>query len=198
MNYQEIQDALRKIAETSALLEEAYIENGGEVTEVTENYEEYKASLMGLLAGEGVDSLGRWLKSKEDEKATYQAEKEAADRRIKSVERTIDFIKQEIGHILRVTGKDVAKGTFYTFKATDATKTGINGELLADRYGDIAEKALREAGIPPYVGFKLGATVKAVEGWSAGHDGEGSDLLVRETHLSATFLKPRKKNEEKE
>ena len=28
--------------------------------------------------------------------------------------------------------------------------------------------------------------------------GEGSDLLVRETHLSATFLKPRKKNEEKE
>lgn len=191
MNIQEIKEALGRIAEISATLEAAYMENGGEVTETTENYEQYKASLEALLADEGVDSLGRWLKSKEDERAAYKAEKAAADARIRSVERTIDFIKHEIGHILRVTKRDVVKGTFYSFKPLDAKKTSVNQELVNDRFYSLAEKAVRDAGLPLYIDFKLNATATGISAWAKDHEGEGSDLVNVASEETATFLKPR-------
>ena len=78
MQYSQINEALGTIARITSELEDRYIENEGEITAETEALEEQKAAVAELLNGEGVDSLGRWLKAKEDEKATYKAEKAAA------------------------------------------------------------------------------------------------------------------------
>jgi hypothetical protein len=91
MKYNEIQDALETLARVSSELENRYIETEGEITPETEELEDQLAAIRQLLDG-GIDDLGRWLKAKEDEKATYKAEKAAADRRIKSVDNTIAFI----------------------------------------------------------------------------------------------------------
>ena len=101
MNYQDIQSALAALYHTTNNFNEMMEETGGEYTPEAEELEGVKNALEDLLSTEGVDSLGRWLKAKEDEKATYKAEKAACDRRIKSVDKTIDFIKQEIGRVLR-------------------------------------------------------------------------------------------------
>lgn len=67
MNTQEINEAIAKLNGLTWDLENAYIENGGEVTEETEKMEAVLAEVKGLLTTEGVDSLGRWLKAKQDE-----------------------------------------------------------------------------------------------------------------------------------
>ena len=65
MNNKDINAALAALNEGMCLLEEEYIENGGEVTETTEAMEAQIESIRTLLEGEGIDSLGRWLKTKE-------------------------------------------------------------------------------------------------------------------------------------
>ena len=117
MKYQDIQDALCTLARLSEELEDQYIENEGEITPEAEALEAQKDAVADLLTGEGVDTLGRWLKSKEDELATYKAEKAAADRRIKSVRNTIDFVKAKIAEVMAATGTQKAKGSFYGFSA---------------------------------------------------------------------------------
>ena len=64
MNNNEIKAALAALSETMFLLEEEYMENGGEVTEYTATMEANIERLKILLTTEGVDSLGRWMKSK--------------------------------------------------------------------------------------------------------------------------------------
>ena len=115
MNYKDIQSALEALARSTYEFENLMEENGGEFTPEAEQLEAQRQALTDLLSGDGIDTLGRWLKSKEDEKATYKAEKAAADARIKSVDKTIDFIKHEISRILMTTGQEKAKGSFYSF-----------------------------------------------------------------------------------
>ena len=186
MQYQDIKDALATLARLSAELEEQYIENEGEVTAETEELEQQKAAVADLLSGEGIDTLGRWLKSKEDELKTYKAEKDAADRRKKSVENTIDFIKSVITGIMHETGQTKAKGMLYGFTATESCTTKVDMELLNGRYQELAEKAVRAAGLPDYITVKLDAKVSLVP--------EGEDLpdIFEEVHKdSVRFTKPR-------
>ena len=105
MHYKDIQTALATLARLSYELEDKYIENEGEITEETEALEEQKAAISDLLSGEGIDTLGRWLKSKEDELKTYKAEKDAAARRMKSIDNTIDFVKSKITEVMNANGQ---------------------------------------------------------------------------------------------
>lgn len=190
MNNKDITAALAALNESMYLLEEEYIDNGGEVTEQTEQMEARIESLKALLKTEGVDSLGRWLKTKEDLVKTLKAEKASVDRQIKAVENTIDFIKFQIGQVLSSIGEEKVKGTFYTFAPAISRKTEVDKEILEDKYIGKVAMVLDEI-LPAWVSVKLSASVKAIP--------EGvelpSEFKVIET-LTCKFTKPRGKKED--
>lgn len=184
--YQELQDALARVARLSYDLEDKYIENDGEVTEETQNMEAEIADLQDLLSGDGIDLLGRWLKSKEDELKTYKAEKEAAARRMKSVENTIDFVKSKITEVLKATDQQKVKGVFYSFAQAVSNTTKVDTDILNQRYLAVAEDAIRAAGVPAYVTMKLDAKVSLVP------EGEDiPDIFTITTKDTVRFTKPR-------
>ena len=190
MNYADIKAAQDELTVLSAQFEETMVENGGEVTEETDTLAQQALAIEDLLAGEGIDTLGRIIKAKEDQIKTYKAEKDAIARRIKSVENSIEFFKTVITDILHQTGRDKAKGMLYGFTATTSNTTKVDMELLNGRYMDLAEQAIRSAGIPDYVTIKLDAKVSLVP--------EGEDLpdLFEEVHKDTVrFTKPRASKE---
>lgn len=189
MTNAEIQSLLDRLAEQARCLESAYIESEGEVTDQIAALEEEQEELKTLLLEGGVDSLGRWLKLKSDEVATYKAEAAYAASKAKAAANTIDYIKYRIYELLQAAGVESVKGDLgYSFKATMSVKTETNKDILEALYNEKADKALREAGIPAYITFKLGASVSAVP--------EGEELpavFSRSETPSVTFRKPRSK-----
>ena len=185
-NYKDIQDALANLARLSYDLEDRYIENDGEITDETEAMEAEKRAIQDLLSSDGIDILGRWLKSKEDEMRTFKAEKDAAARRVKSVENTIDFVKSKITEVMLATGQERARGMFYSFTATVSNTTKVDSDLLNERYQAIAERAIRAAGVPDYVTLKLDAKVSLVP------EGQDTpDVFVTTSRDTVRFTKPR-------
>ena len=197
MNNKDITNALAELNRTSATLEEIYCDNGGEVTEETAEIEDQVEALKALLNTEGVDSLGRWLKSKEDELDTLKAEKAAIDRRMKAVKGTIDYIKVRAGLILRATGQVAVKGLLYGFKQATSTKNSILTEALDDAYLETATEAARNAGLPIWCDVVLKASVKSLQDYAAANDGEGLAFLETTSEETSTFTKPRKPKAEK-
>ena len=189
MNYQDIQSALAALYHASENFDDMMEETGGEFTPEAEELESVKAALSDLLSGEGIDSLGRWLKAKEDEKATYKAEKAAADRRIKSIDKTIDFIKKEIGRVLRATKQERVKGTFYTFSQFNSQKTSFDAEALDEKFLDLVTEAARNAGLPASVDVALKTTATRLA-----EDENLSELVSVETSETCKFTKPKKEN----
>lgn len=191
MNYKDIQSALEALERSTYEFENLMEENGGEFTPEAEQLEAQRQALTDLLSGDGIDTLGRWLKSKEDEKATYKAEKAAADARIKSVDKTIDFIKHEISRILMTTGQEKAKGSFYSFAVYTSVKTSVNTEALDSDYLDLVTEAARNAGLPGYIDVALKTTATRVRDWAEEHEGEGSGYYEVATDETVKFTKPR-------
>lgn len=196
MTFQDIQSALAALAQTSRALEEAYIDNGGEVTEETASLEDQKEALRELLSGEGIDVLGRWLKSKEDEKASWKAEKAAADRHIKAVERTIDFIKYTVGQVLREAGVERAKGSFYTFSQFNSVKTSCDAEAIDARWLEAATEAARNAGLPSWCDIAIKPSASRLkESLDEMNGGPDAAYLRIERTPTSTFTKPAKAKE---
>ena len=191
MNNRDITAALAALEEATFLLEEEYEMSGGEVTEETEAQEEYIESLKALLEEEGIDSLGRWLKGKEDLIKTLKAERDSVTRQIKKTEEGIEYIKTQIFNVLTALGKDKVKGTFYSFAPSISRKTEVDKEILEEKYLGIVNNALEQI-LPPWISFKLSASVKAIPG-----DMEElpSEFKVTETP-TCKFVKPRAKKEE--
>ena len=195
MNNTEIRDALSRLHEMENFLEEEYENNGGEVTEHTEEQESAIAALRELLTTEGVDSLGRWLKAKEDQIKSLKAEKDSVTRQINAANNTIDYIKSQIYELMVQTGMEKVKGTFYSFAPITAVKTEVDKELLKTLYEDKVKTAMIQARIPAYVGVTLTAsTTKAKElGVVEGDEG----LFTETTSPSVRFTKPRASKEAK-
>lgn len=191
MNNKDIIAALAALDEASFLLEEEYEMNGGEVTEETEAQEQHIEYLKALLEDEGIDSLGRWLKSKEDLIKTLKAERDSVNRQIKKTEDGIEYIKIQIYKVLTALGKDKVKGTFYSFAPAISRKTEVDKEILEEKYLAEVNNALEQI-LPPWVSFKLSASVKAVPG---DMEEMPSEFKVVETP-SCKFVKPRAKKEE--
>ena len=185
MTYKDIQDALATLNRLSIELEDQYIESEGEVTEATEEMEARKAAVQDLLQNDGIDSLGRWLKTKEDEVKMWKAEKAAADRKVKSAQNTVDFVKAKIAEVMVMTGMDKAKGAYYSFSRYVSEKASVNQDELDRLYLAIVTSAARDAGLPDFVDVQLKTTTTALK------EAEATDLLDVTTGDAVRFTKPR-------
>ena len=191
MKINDINEAMRLLSETRLNLESAYVENEGEVTEETEAMEAQVESIACMLWNDGIDSLGRWLASKEDQKKRLKAEKDSITRQIAAVDNTIDFIRSTVSRLMANVGQDKAKGTCYTFTQAVSTTTTVDKEGLKAAWAETVEKAIREAGLPVYVDVDLKASISKVP------EGESVPEFFRTTSVPmAKFTKPRGKKEE--
>lgn len=198
MNNTEIKEALSQFGALMMAREDAYMENGGEVTEETEAIEETMGILKELLTGEGIDSLGRWLAVKQDEIKRLKAEKDSVTRQINAANGTVDYIKYMVNKVLTMTETDKAKGTCYSFTPTMSVKTDVDKELLKLNYQGKVNEAIRSAGIPDYIGFSLTASATAAELSGVAEGDEG--LFSKSSTPSCRFTKPKesKKTDEEE
>ena len=195
MDYKELQQALSQLEEVMNNLEELYILNEGECTEESEKMEVEVDTLKELLSGDGIDMLGRWLKSKEDRKKALKAEKDYITRQMASIDKGIEYIKSMINKVMVATGVEKVKGDRgYSFATTTSTKTDINKDVLKALYADKVEEAIRSAHIPAYVGVSL--TASSTKATELGVVEGDEDIFVTMSKPSVRFGKPRANTED--
>ena len=195
MDYKELQQALSQLEEVMNNLEELYILNEGECTEESERMEVEVDTLKGLLSGDGIDMLGRWLKSKEDRKKALKAEKDYITRQMASIDKGIEYIKSMINKVMVTTGLEKVKGDRgYSFATTTSTKTDINKDVLKALYADKVEEAIRSAHIPAYVGVTL--TASSTKATELGVVEGDEDIFVTMSKPSVRFGKPKVNTED--
>lgn len=195
MEYKELQQALSQLEEVMNNLEELYILNEGECTEESERMEVEVDTLKGLLSGDGIDMLGRWLKSKEDRKKSLKAEKDYITRQMASIDKGIEYIKYMINKVMVATGVEKVKGDRgYSFATTTSTKTDINKDVLKALYADKVEEAIRSAHIPAYVGVSL--TASSTKATELGVVEGDEDIFVTMSKPSVRFGKPKANTED--
>lgn len=195
MDYKELQQALSQLEEVMNNLEELYILNEGECTEESERMEVEVDTLKELLSGDGIDMLGRWLKSKEDKKKSLKAEKDYITRQMASIDKGIEYIKSMINKVMVATGVEKVKGDRgYSFATTTSTKTDINKDVLKALYGDKIEEAIRSAHIPAYVGVTL--TASSTKATELGVVEGDEDIFVTMSKPSVRFGKPKANTED--
>ena len=190
MDYKELQQALSQLEEVMNNLEELYVLNEGECTEESERMEVEVDTLKELLSGDGIDMLGRWLKSKEDRKKALKAEKDYITRQMASIDKGIEYIKSMINKVMVATGLEKVKGDRgYSFATTTSTKTDINKDVLKALYADKVEEAIRSAHIPAYVGVTL--TASSTKATELGVVEGDEDIFVTMSKPSVRFGKPK-------
>ena len=194
MDYKEMNQVLADLNQAMVTLEETYIENEGEVTEETEQMEAQISCLKELLTKDGIDLLGGWLKAKEDKKKSLKAEKDYITRQMAAIDETIEFIKDKITEVMKMTGQEKIKGERgYSFTASHSVKTEVDKDVLKALYADKVEEAIRAAHIPAYVGVSLTASsTKANELGVL----EGDEQIFSTTEKdTVTFRKPKASKE---
>ena len=190
MNNKEINSLIESLNASMWAFENYMVENDGVCDEASDQMEEQIGILKELLTTEGIDSLGRWLKAKEDEIKSLKAEKDYITRKINAATGTIDYIKTQMNKILTAAQMEEIKGANgYKFQVTTSTKTEVDKEILKELFLDKVEKKLRGGKnpvIPADVTFSLGASVSLVP--------EGAVLpsyYIRTSSPSCKFTKPR-------
>ena len=196
MNNKEINSLIESLNASMWAFENYMVENEGVCDEASDKMEEQIGILKELLTTEGIDSLGRWLKAKEDEIKSLKAEKDYITRKINAATGTIDYIKTQMNKILTAAQMEEIKGANgYKFQVTTSTKTEVDKEILKELFLDKVEKKLRGGKnpvIPADVTFSLGASVSLVP--------EGAVLpsyYIRTSSPSCKFTKPRASKEAK-
>ena len=196
MNNKEINSLIESLNASMWAFENYMVENDGVCDEASDQMEEQIGILKELLTTEGIDSLGRWLKAKEDEIKSLKAEKDYITRKINAATGTIDYIKTQMNKILTAAQMEEIKGANgYKFQVTTSTKTEVDKEILKALFLDKVEKKLRGGKnpvIPADVTFSLGASVSLVP--------EGAVLpsyYIRTSSPSCKFTKPRASKEAK-
>ena len=196
MNNKEINSLIESLNASMCAFENYMVENEGVCDEASDQMEEEIGILKELLTTDGIDSLGRWLKAKEDEIKSLKAEKDYITRKINAATGTIDYIKTQMNKILTAAQMEEIKGANgYKFQVTTSTKTEVDKEILKELFLDKVEKKLRGGKnpvIPADVTFSLGASVSLVP--------EGAVLpsyYIRTSSPSCKFTKPRASKEAK-
>ena len=196
MNNKEVNLLIESLNVSMWAFENYMVENEGVCDEASDQMEEQIGILKELLTTEGIDSLGRWLKAKEDEIKSLKAEKDYITRKINAATGTIDYIKTQMNKILTAAQMEEIKGANgYKFQVTTSTKTEVDKEILKELFLDKVEKKLRGGKnpvIPADVTFSLGASVSLVP--------EGAVLpsyYIRTSSPSCKFTKPRASKEAK-
>lgn len=194
MNNKEINSLIESLNASMWAFENYMVENDGVCDEASDQMEEQIGILKELLTTEGIDSLGRWLKAKEDEIKSLKAEKDYITRKINAATGTIDYIKSQMNKLLKASGIEEIKGANgYKFQVTTSIKTEVDKDVLKTIYADRIEEAIRAAHIPAYVGVTLTASsTKAAEFGIV----EGDEEIFHTTEKpSVRFTKPRASKE---
>ena len=185
-----IKETIANISRMKWELETALEENGGELTE--ELLDQYNAleDMKALLAGEGVDELGRWLKSVQDETAALKAEADAAARRVKNNKSYEDYVKFLIGQALDAIGQEKVKGQYYGFTRKTSTTNKVAQEELEAAYNPAILAALGDL-LPGWLHIQLKTTATELK------DAGGDALAFLETTEAPAigFTKPRASKE---
>ena len=190
MNAKEIKDLMAMLSEATERQEALYIENEGEVTAETEEMDAEINAIKELLTTEGIDSLGSWLRAKEDEKKRYKAEKDYVTRKINATDKSIDYIKSLINQVMRETGVDKIKGELgYSFQAYTSSTTTVNKPNLFAKYEERLIDAMAKAGIPAYVTATLNASSSIAR--EVGLQEGDEDIFERHLTPTVKFGKPR-------
>lgn len=190
-----INEALYDLSRITFDLENTYIENDGECTEETEHLECEINAIKELLTTEGVDSLGRWLKAKEDEKKSIKAEKDHLSRRMTAIDNTIDYIKEQVNRIMVATGQEKIKGVCgYSFTPTTSETTEVDKDLVKAIYMDRIQEAMTAAHIPAYINVSLTASATKAKEYGV-LDGD-EEIFHTTSRPSVRFGKPRAKASE--
>lgn len=190
MNNKEINSLIESLNASMCAFENYMVENDGVCDEASDQMEEQIGILKELLTTEGIDSLGRWLKAKEDRKKSLKAEKDYITRQMAAIDETIEFIKGKINQVMVATGKDKIKGDRgYSFATTISTKTEVDKDVLKALYADKVEEAIRAAHVPAYVGVTL--TASSTKAADLGVVEGDEEIFVTTEKPSIRFTKPR-------
>ena len=195
MNARDIKDLMAMLSEATERQEALYIENEGEITSETEEMDAEIDAIKELLTTEGIDSLGSWLRAKEDEKTRYKAEKDYVTRKINATDKSIDYIKSLINQVMRETGVEKVKGELgYSFQTYTSETTTVNKPNLFAKYEERLIDAMTKAGIPAYVTATLNASSSIAREVGL----QEGDEAIFERHLTPTvkFGKPRSSKSE--
>ena len=187
MNAQEIKATLAEINRKRYELEAALEENGGELTPELLESLEILEDLKALLAGDGVDDLGRWLKSVQDEIATMKAEADAAARKVKALKGQEDYVKFLIGQALDAIGAEKVKGQYYGFTRKTSTTNKVDQELLDNTFVPQIKEILAATNFHGWLHIQLKTTATELK------DAGGDALAFLETYEAPAigFTKPR-------
>lgn len=190
MNNKEINSLIESLNASMLAFENYMVENDGVCDEASDQMEEQIGILKELLTTEGIDSLGRWLKAKEDRKKSLKAEKDYITRQMAAIDETIEFIKGKINQVMVATGKDKIKGDRgYSFATTISTKTEVDKDVLKALYADKVEEAIRAAHVPAYVGVTL--TASSTKAADLGVVEGDEEIFVTTEKPTIRFTKPR-------
>lgn len=196
MNNKDINAILAELAGLNWRIEAAFDENGGELTEELQAQLDQVENLKEILQGEGIDDLGRWLKSVEDRIKSLKAEADSINRKIKADKNLVEYIKGQIRQVLDVLGEDKVKGTSYSFKKYDSCRAKIDGDKIDRDWHDKVEKAAREVGLPECFDVEIDTTVTKLSDWADEHESEGRQYFLHEDPVrTVTFIKPRANKE---
>ena len=193
MNNKEINSLIESLNASMWAFENYMVENDGVCDEASDQMEEQIGILKELLTTEGIDSLGRWLKAKEDRKKSLKAEKDYITRQMAAIDDTIEFIKTKVNQIMVATGQEKIKGDRgYAFTATTSTKTEILKDALNDAFLEIAQVGARANGLPDWVDIELKTTATEIK--DSG-DMDALSFLQETSSPSVRFTKPRASKE---
>ena len=200
MTYAEFNEAINQLNAAMADLENLYIENGGEVTEDTEDLETLISLLTGMINKEGLDFLGAWLKGKEDKKKALKAEKDYITRQIEANDRSIEFIKSRIGFVMDIQGVEKTEKSLrgYQFTRTISETTAVDKAVLDILYKEKILGILSDNGIPPYVKVSLSGSSQAYQIAVDNHAVPEGDEAIFSLCVKPTvrFTKPKASKEE--
>ena len=189
MNNKEINSMIESLNATTWAFENYMVENDGVCDEASDQMEERIGILKDLLTTEGIDSLGRWLKAKEDEIKSLKAEKDYITRKINAATGTIDYIKTQMNKILTAAQMQEIKGANgYKFQVTTSTKTEVLKDALNDAFLEIAQVGARANGLPDWVDIQLKTTATEIK--NSG-DMDALSFLQETSSPSVRFTKPR-------
>lgn len=161
MTPREINEILRRLQEEKWRLQQELEENEGEVTESVLTREQAIADLKKLLMSpEGVDSLGRLIRSNKDDIETFKGEKKAVETKIKKTEGYNDWLLELVDECLKECECDKASGKLgYSFTQHTSVTTEVDKKMLKDMFYEKAMEAIRATDIPQDVTISLSASV---------------------------------------
>ena len=189
MTYKDIRSALYELKGIQFSLNNEYEENGGEVTDSTEQKEQMAEAIRYMLNNGGVDQLARLLNSVKADIDNYKAEQEFLKRQQKRSEGFQEDILECINMAMEELGEEKMKGDFgYSFTQHVASSTKPDTKLIKELFYKDVEKAIRDAHVcPEHITFTLSASSSLLK------DGEDMpDYFTTTSRARAAFRKPKK------